>query len=61
VLREMNAARAGDLKSFDAALFGHIRHVLSNETRAFFMAITGSRFVSAPAALPRKRAATTGT
>jgi len=25
VLREMNAARAGDLKSFDAALFRHIR------------------------------------
>src|SRR5207249_6753719 len=46
VLKEMNAARAGDLKSFDAALFGHIRHVLSNETRAFLMAITGSRFVS---------------
>ena len=45
VLKEMNAARAGDLKTFDAALFGHIRHVISNETRAFLMAITGSRFV----------------
>src|SRR5712692_8251178 len=56
VLREMNAARAGDLKSFDAALFGHIRHILSNETRAFFMAITGSRLVSAPAgASPQTR------
>src|SRR5712692_11138347 len=52
----MNAARAGDLKSFDAALFGHIRHFISNETRAFFMAITGSRFVSAPTnASPKTR------
>jgi acyl-CoA dehydrogenase len=56
VLKEMNAARAGDLKSFDAALFGHIRHVFSNETRAFLMAITGSRFVSvSPKASPRTR------
>ncbi len=56
VLKEMNAARAGDLKSFDAALFGHIRHVISNETRAFLMAITGSRFVSvSPKAAPRTR------
>src|SRR5260221_302325 len=56
VLKEMNAARAGDLKSFDAALFGHIRHVLSNETRAFLMAITGSRFVSVSSkAAPRTR------
>src|SRR6266700_7182 len=56
VLREMNAAREGDLKGFDAALFGHIRHVISNETRAFLMAITGSRFVSvSPKASPRMR------
>ncbi|TMH10575.1 MAG: DUF1974 domain-containing protein, partial [Betaproteobacteria bacterium] len=56
VLKEMNAAREGDLKSFDAALFGHIRHVISNETRAFLMAITGSRFVSvSPRAAPRTR------
>jgi len=56
VLKEMNAAREGDLKGFDAALFGHIRHVISNETRAFLMAITGSRFVSvSPRAAPRTR------
>src|SRR5205814_3837204 len=56
VLKEMNAARAGDLKSFDAALFGHIRHVISNETRAFLMALTGSRSVSvSPKAAPRTR------
>ncbi len=56
VLKEMNAARKGDLKGFDAALFGHMRHVVSNETRAFLMAITGSRFVSVPSrAAPRTR------
>jgi len=56
VLREMNAARDGDLRAFDAALFGHLRHVLSNEARAFVMALTGSRFVAAPlAAGPRTR------
>jgi len=56
VLKEMNAARGGDLKGFDAALFGHIRHVISNETRAFLMAITGSRFVSVSSkAAPRTR------
>src|SRR3989454_3870662 len=55
-LKEMNAAREDDLKGFDAALFGHIRHVISNETRAFLMAITGSRFVSvSPRAAPRTR------
>jgi acyl-CoA dehydrogenase len=57
-LKEMQAARAGDLAAFDAALFGHIRHVISNEARAFFMAITGSRLVSVPTdASPRTRRA----
>jgi len=56
VLREMNAARDADLKDFDAALFGHLRHVLANEARAFVMAITGSRFVAVPlAAAPQTR------
>jgi acyl-CoA dehydrogenase len=58
VLKEMQAARTGDLAAFDAALFGHIRHVISNEARAFFMAITGSRLVSVPTdASPRTRRA----
>ncbi len=56
VLREMQAARDGDLAAFDRALFGHIRHVIANEARAFFTAITGSRFVSVPAgAAPQVR------
>jgi acyl-CoA dehydrogenase len=56
VLKEMDAARNGDLAAFDAALFGHMRHVLANEARAFFMAITGSRLVPVPAgAAPHTR------
>jgi acyl-CoA dehydrogenase len=50
VLKEMRAAGSGDLAAFDAAFFGHVRHVIANESRAFFRAITGSRFVSVPAA-----------
>jgi acyl-CoA dehydrogenase len=56
VLTEMRAARDGDLAAFDRALFGHIRHVVANEVRAFVMALTGSRFVSVPsAAAPQVR------
>ena len=50
VLKEMNAARSGDLKAFDGALFGHVRHVMANGARALVMALTGSRFASAPTA-----------
>jgi acyl-CoA dehydrogenase len=56
VLREMQAARDGDLAAFDAALFGHIRHVVANKARAFFTAITSSRFAPVPAgAAPQTR------
>jgi acyl-CoA dehydrogenase len=48
VLKEMRAAQAGDLAGFDAAFFGHVWHVISNKTRAFSKAITGSRLVAAP-------------
>jgi acyl-CoA dehydrogenase len=48
VLKEMNAARSGDLAGFDRAFFGHIRHVMASKARAFVMAITGSRLVSVP-------------
>jgi len=56
VLKEMRAAQSGDLAGFDAAFFGHARHVIANEVRAFFMAITGSRFAFAPSgAAPQLR------
>ena len=56
VLREMNAARNGDLAAFDRALFGHVRHVAASKARAFVMALTGSRFASTPSeAAPQTR------
>ena len=50
VLKEMDAARARDVAAFDAAIFGHVRHVMANMARAFVLALTGSRFLSAPVA-----------
>jgi acyl-CoA dehydrogenase len=56
VLKEMLAARSNDLAGFDAALFGHMRHVMANKVRAFVMALTGSRLASTPpAAAPEVR------
>jgi len=56
VLKEMHAAQGGNLAAFDAAFFGHARHVIANELRSFVMAITGSRFASAPSgAAPQLR------
>jgi len=52
VLREMLAAknedRAAATVEFDRALCGHIVHTAANKLRAFFHAITGSAFASAP-------------
>ncbi len=55
VLKEMQAAQNKDaargLVEFDAALFGHIGFSVSNATRALWMGLTGSRFVSVPASV----------
>ncbi|MBN8442907.1 MAG: acyl-CoA dehydrogenase [Thauera sp.] len=48
VLAEMNAAQAGDLKRFDAAIWGHFRYTVSNAVRALGMGLTGSHFVAVP-------------
>ena len=52
VLREINAVAEPNanvaLKAFDAAFFGHVAFVVSNKARAFWMGLTGARFVSAP-------------
>jgi acyl-CoA dehydrogenase len=50
VLREMKAAREDNLREFDAALFGHMRHVMANKARAWIMALTGSVFAESPIA-----------
>ena len=52
VLREMLAAKNEDRAAasieFDRALAGHIVHTATNKLRAFFHALTGSVFASAP-------------
>ena len=48
VLKEMHAAREGDLAGFDAALWGHVGFSVSNAARALVMGLTGARFASVP-------------
>ncbi|WP_374266762.1 acyl-CoA dehydrogenase [Zoogloea sp.] len=48
VLKEMDAARGGDLKAFDDAFWGHIGYTVNNAARALVMGLTGSHFVSVP-------------
>jgi acyl-CoA dehydrogenase len=52
VLKEMLATRERDpakaLRDFDEAFFGHLAFTASNKARAFWMGLTGARFVSAP-------------
>lgn len=48
VLKEMMAAREGDAKAFDKALWGHVLFTVCNGVRAFFMGLTGSHFVRVP-------------
>jgi acyl-CoA dehydrogenase len=59
VLKEMRAVREPDrgkaLADFDAALFGHFAFAASNLARAFWMGLTGARFVSAPGDRPTRR------
>jgi acyl-CoA dehydrogenase len=52
VLREIAAVadpdRRAALRAFDPAFFGHLAFVASNKARAFWMGLTGARFVRAP-------------
>jgi acyl-CoA dehydrogenase len=52
VLKEIEATREPDadkaLHDFDAAFFGHVGFVASNEARAFWMGLTDALFVQAP-------------
>jgi acyl-CoA dehydrogenase len=52
VLKEMEATREQDRQrasvAFDAALWGHIRFVVTNLARSFVMGLTGSHFVGVP-------------
>jgi acyl-CoA dehydrogenase len=52
VLKEIQATQEGDprkaARAFDDAFFGHLAFIASNKARAFWMGLTGARFVSAP-------------
>lgn len=48
VLKEMQAARDGDLAAFDAALWGHVGFTVGNALRALALALTGARFAAVP-------------
>ncbi|WP_255990318.1 acyl-CoA dehydrogenase [Chitinolyticbacter albus] len=52
VLKEMRAAMANDLNTFDDAVIGHIGFTISNKARACVMGLTGARLVSAPKSGP---------
>jgi len=52
VLKEIEATREADaakaLAEFDAAFFSHVSFIVGNAACAFWMGLTGARFVSAP-------------
>ncbi|MBI1821394.1 MAG: acyl-CoA dehydrogenase [Nitrospirae bacterium] len=52
ILKEMEATADPDIrrasKNFDRAFFGHVKYLLSNAARSFFMGLTGARFSASP-------------
>lgn len=48
VLPLMRAAEAGELKTFDRALFGYLAFLLRNLSRAMLFSLTGRSFIPAP-------------
>jgi acyl-CoA dehydrogenase len=55
VLREIEALERGDVKEFDRAFFGHVRHVVRNAFRAFLLSVTRGRLARAPVGGPGAR------
>ncbi|MHB8483229.1 MAG: acyl-CoA dehydrogenase [Nitrospiria bacterium] len=59
ILKEIEATADTDFRrasqNFDQAFFGHIKYLLSNAARSFFMGLTGARFVSSPVEGPAGR------
>ncbi len=53
LLREINAARQADRKSFDQAFFGHLGYLLSNQVRAFILGLTNAALVISPKSINR--------
>ena len=48
VLREMEAAKTGDVRSFDQAFFGHIGHISKNIIRALLLGLSNGGIASSP-------------
>lgn len=53
--KEVNAVVNGDLKSFDAAFWGHIGHIVRNLHRSVILSLTRARLVSSPVSGPSRR------
>jgi acyl-CoA dehydrogenase len=52
---EVQAAERGDAKAFDAALWGHIGHVMRNAARTVLLDLTGGKLGRSPVAGPMAR------
>ena len=48
VLKEMEAAKTGDVRSFDLAFFGHIGHISKNIIRALLLGLSNGGIASSP-------------
>jgi len=48
VLKEMEAAKTGDVRSFDMAFFGHIGHISKNIIRALLLGLSNGGIASSP-------------
>lgn len=52
--KEVEALEKGDIKSFDAAFFAHIRHLIRNFVRSIILSITRGHFVCSPCSVKNK-------
>ena len=48
VMDEMEAIKAGNLRAFDRAFFGHVAHIFKTAARAFSLGLSGGRLASSP-------------
>lgn len=48
ILSEIAAVEAGNLKDFDNAFFGHMKHSVGNKIRTFISGLTGGRLIFVP-------------
>jgi acyl-CoA dehydrogenase len=54
--KEIEAIAAKDVKAFDRAVFGHVRHVVRNAVRCVLLSLTRGRLASSPVGGPAARA-----